>query len=169
MQVAPPTNLWGLSITADQGASRVEIGSTAVALRGGPLAKIRFFRWDLRDFGFTDARLNPDGNSWALTLAIDLADETIHLWQGDGVFYTPEGQRRAHGDAPGSGAANPRWHPKSPQLWPVVDAVALPFRGQFRSAGYVGYVFGESENSTLSILLCQDDEQDVEDHYASEE
>ena len=170
MQVTPPTNLWNLSVVAREAATPTEIDSVALRLREGQLARIRFLRWKLCDFELPDSRLDPDGTAWVLTLVVDAADSTVHLWQGDGIFYTQEGRRLRHVEAQeNDGGACPRWHKKSERMWPVVDSIRLLFRGQFRTAEYVGYVFGEVENSTMSVLLHRVGEQDVEHHYASEE
>ena len=167
--VTPPTSVWGLSVVARKAAAPTEFDSIAVRLCEDQLARIRFLRWELHDFELPDSQLDPDGNGWVLTLVVDVADSTVHLWQGDGVFYATEGRSLRHVSAPESvGIAHPRWHRKSERAWPIVNSKPLPFRGQFRTAEYAGYVFGEVENSTLSVLLHQAGEQDIEDHYASE-
>jgi hypothetical protein len=170
MLITPPSSVWGLSVSPLKGAAPTELDSVAVRLLEGQLARIRFLRWQLRDFELPNNRLNPDGNGWVLTLVIEVASSTVHLWQGDGVFYAPEGRPLRYIDAPEHGGpTHPRWHKKSGNLWPVLNSTRLPFRGQFRAAEYIGYVFGDVENSTLSVSLHQSGEQDVEDHYTSEE
>jgi hypothetical protein len=144
----------------------------SVAVRVGPdnLARIQFLRWDLRDFELPDGLLDPQETNWVLTLLVEIAGSTVHLWQGDGEFFAPEGRGLRHVDArESSGPTSPRWHKKSGNLWPMLNSTLLPFRGQFRTAEHIGYVFGDVENSTLSVLLQQVGEQDIEDHYSTEE
>jgi hypothetical protein len=168
MKVAPPTNLWGMPLNIRQDASPFEIEAVGVALLGGIVARIRFLRWDLRDFEPATGQLEArDG--WVLTLTVEAGTAGLHLWQGDGVFYTAGGRPVQHVDAATSGSVDgPQWHSRSNRFWPMAGYAPLPFRGQFRSTAYLGYVFGELADESVAVSLCSPGEQDVEDHYETE-
>jgi hypothetical protein len=168
--VRPPSKIWGLHVTPRAQTAPTEIESLAVRLGSGSIARFRLLQWRLEEFA-GDPAVSPLNSGWLLTLAVHVGDAAtgVHLWQGDGSFWTVEGISVSVTDASEVKAVErPVWRHRSQRCWPVGPNGPLPFAGQFRTREFFGYVFGSFEDDTAAVHLVRRSEQDAEDHYDGE-